>query len=227
MRQLCANGFSKVHLAVGYKADEVAEFVRNCDVEIEINVVQEESPLGTGGARKHAAKSVTDQHFMVLNGDSYNKIDFAEVFSRHIKSGFSVSILTTWVSDASRFGTVELAATGKIESFREKTGIHEEGLINAGVYCFRSDALHQMSSDAFSIEDYFGANVDQIHLQSIMSFGDFSDIGTPEDFKIFNSKTFEDFKDFEPEPPPSKSPTPKNFEDFRDFKDSGEVAPCS
>ena len=67
---------SRVILAVGYKKEIVKKYFGNKYKNIKIAYSEENEPLGTGGAIKHALSLVNDEEVIIMNGDIYTKINY-------------------------------------------------------------------------------------------------------------------------------------------------------
>jgi len=70
---------NKIILALGFRADEIIDFVNKnyADKPIEFSI--EESPLGTGGAIKQALKKADSEFVIALNCDDLTDIDLNEL----------------------------------------------------------------------------------------------------------------------------------------------------
>lgn len=95
----------------------------------------------------------------------------------------SAVIAVKRMRDFDRYGTVDVDAEGALTAFHEKRPC-EEGLINAGVYLLRRDALDDMP-EKFSLEsDYFERVVGAGALRAVECPGGFIDIGVPGDYEL-------------------------------------------
>ena len=84
--------------------------------------------------------------------------------------------------DFDRYGTLDAAADGTIEAFREKAP-RVDGLINGGTYLIRREALGA-EPEVFSLEnDWFARVVTTGALVAVEATGGFIDIGVPEDYE--------------------------------------------
>jgi len=179
LEKLEAEGASKVILAVGYNADYIIDAItKDNPVGIELEFVKEEEPLGTGGALVNAAKSISSDHFLVLNGDSFIDINFLDFFGKSLSC--DVMIAGVVVTDASRYGTILVDEEDNILSLLEK-GVTGEGLINSGVYSLKKDVLQNFKSNPFSFEAEFLA-VFRGSFKVCKVEGYFIDIGIPDDY---------------------------------------------
>ena len=185
---LARHGFRRMILSVGYLKDHVINHFRQYKPlgkkDIEIVFSEEDVPLGTGGAVKRAKDLIRTDHFFVMNGDQIMAPPFEDLYSAHREKDALLSILLGKKSDASVYGKVEVDPAGRILSFREKDGVNEEGLVNAGVYVIKKDAFACMpQEDSFSIEYHFFPSVLTEHCHGFVMDEDFLDIGTPERYK--------------------------------------------
>jgi NDP-sugar pyrophosphorylase family protein len=195
IEQLKAQGVRHVILCVGYLHDLVMSYFGNGEAwGVQIDYSIETSPLGTGGALKHAEHFVNDT-FLVLNGDSFFDIDLQELMRFHQarkkedEDCIGTLALTT-VPDASRYGSVLLNGKGRIVTFTEKSAEREasSGLINAGVYVLEPNILASIPvAEKVSIErtvfPSFMRNGSRLYGYEGQEF--FVDIGTPEGYYRF------------------------------------------
>jgi mannose-1-phosphate guanylyltransferase len=133
----------RIVLAVNYMADAIREHLADAELGVEVVVVEEDEPLGTGGAFKNALPEVTEDTFIGLNGDIICSLDLTEMLAQHRRTK-GIGTIALWeVDDPSRFGVVEMDHTGLIGNFVEKPepGTAPSNLINAGAYILRSDIL--------------------------------------------------------------------------------------
>ncbi len=184
IRQLQVQGVRKIVLCTGYMADEIDGALGDgTDYGISIVYSRESEPMGTGGALKLAESCIDDApDFLVMNGDSLAEADLASLIEVHLRHGALATFGVCQVSDASRYGTVQIDSMSKILSFQEKTGIVASGLINAGVYVFRSDIFETIPKGPSSLErDVFPRVIDQ-GAYAFLVESTFIDIGTPDDY---------------------------------------------
>jgi NDP-sugar pyrophosphorylase family protein len=184
VRQLGVQGIRHLVMSTGYLAEQVEEvFQDGSHFGATIEYSKETVPLGTAGALKLAQRCVQNEsEFLVINGDTFLEIDFNEFILSHRKHGSLATMAVAPVENASRYGTVKLAADGRISGFLEKTGQTAPGVINAGVYVFNNAALALIPQGPVSLErDVFPLLMEQ-GFYAIEQRGMFIDIGTPDDY---------------------------------------------
>lgn len=185
MDQLAAVGFDRAVVADGYRREQIEGFFGPAYRGMAIGYSPEETPLLTGGAVKRALSRCESDWVFVLNGDTWLDVDFAamEAAVAVAPENASAVIAVKRMRDFERYGTVDVDACGALTAFHEKRPC-EEGLINAGVYLLRRDALDGMP-DKFSLEsDYFERVVGDGELLAVECAGGFIDIGVPEDYEL-------------------------------------------
>ena len=185
LEQLEREGFEKVHLALGYRAEEVKKVILDLNLNLDINTINEFTPLGTGGAVKNALEEGCADDVVVLNGDSLNEVNYSKILAEHKQSKADVSILAKSVPNVARYGEIQIGLEGNITEFIEKKGVNKVGKINLGVYVLRRNLFDHHNKNAFSLEQFFSDNVGCLNVRAILSEGSFIDIGTPEDYQKF------------------------------------------
>lgn len=185
MDQLAAAGFDRAVVADGYRREQIEGFFGPAYRGTAIEYSPEETPLLTGGAVKGALSRCESDWVFILNGDTWLDVDFGamEAAAANVPDSVSAVIAVKRVRDFERYGTVDVDAAGSLTAFHEKRPC-EEGLINAGVYLLRRDALINMP-EKFSLEtDYFERVVGDGALRALECSGGFIDIGVPEDYEL-------------------------------------------
>lgn len=185
MDQLAAAGFDRVIVADGYRREQIEDFFGSAYRGMTVEYSPEDTPLFTGGAVKRALGRCQSDWVFVLNGDTWLDADFAAMEAAAADAPDSVSavVAVKRMRDFERYGTVDVDAGGALTAFHEKRPC-EEGLINAGVYLLRGDALDNMP-EKFSLEsDFFERVVGDGALRAAECGGGFIDIGVPEDYEL-------------------------------------------
>jgi mannose-1-phosphate guanylyltransferase len=189
LAKAAAAGVSRVVLATSYRAEMFAGSLGDGSAfGLEIVYVQEDTPLGTGGAIRNAAQALRGGHgrpVLVLNGDVLSGHDLAAQLDLHSKAEAAVTLHLVEVSDPARFGCVPTDADGRVTAFLEKTPQPVTNRINAGCYVFRRDVIDEIPPGVVtSVErETFPALIDAGAV--VMGYLDDSywlDVGTPEAF---------------------------------------------
>ena len=184
MDQLAAAGVEHAVVADGYRRGQIEGFFGTGYRGMDIVYSPEETPLFTGGAVKQALARCEGDWVFVMNGDTWLDVDFAamEAVVEDAPEGVKVAVAVKRMRGFERYGTVDVDAAGAITAFREKRPC-ADGLINAGVYLVRRDALDAMPAKFALERDWFERVVTDGALRACVCEGDFIDIGVPEDYE--------------------------------------------
>ncbi len=174
-------GATEFILCVSHLRDKIISYFGDDFRGIPIKYSVETEPLGTGGAIKQAFQLFDLDEAIVMNGDSFVKMDYADFY--HQNRGHSLALALKFVSNASRFGLVE-TANGLITHFHEKSTENKAGLINAGIYFIRKELWQYAPEQSkFSFEkDILETHIDNLHPPFYRTEDYFIDIGIPESY---------------------------------------------
>lgn len=178
-----------VVLSVGYGAEAIREHVGDGAAwGLAVRYVEEDEPLGTGGALRLATSAIEGNSFLVLNGDSLFDVDVSQVAGVHKTRHATTTIALRYEPNAARFGTVQLDAEGRVTRFAEKDARATAGEVNAGIYiCERSFIELIPATGPSSLEtDVFPSMVGG-QLFGLPLQGYFTDIGLPDAYLAANS----------------------------------------
>lgn len=180
-----------VVLAVSYMKDQLESYFRENQCGRRVVLVNEEEPLGTGGAIRNVRRHLDDT-FFCFNGDIISSLDLNDLLSFHRKHG-GIGTLSLWrVPDPSAFGVVGLDGDRIIE-FQEKpapgTAISDH--INAGVYVFQPELLDHIPSGVVSLERQVFPNILGRGMRGYRFRGYWVDCGTPESYLRAQSELME------------------------------------
>lgn len=181
--QVRGAGAQRVVLALGYQPDAFRTFLAQesspgCTVEASV----ESAPMGTGGALRAALPRLRTRSVLAMNGDSYADADLGALAEEHARAGARVTILLARVGDASRYGRVEVDASGDVVRFVEK-GASGPGLVNAGVYVLDRSVIGEIPEGrAVSLERETLPALAGRGFHARCGEFRFLDIGTPESY---------------------------------------------
>ena len=183
IQDLRLQGLCRFVFCVSHQREQiVSHFQSRNDAEFLFS--EEISPLGTGGAVRHALPLIRSNHFLLLNGDSYCKVNLNDFVTFHKNKKSKASLVVSESRGRNDGGNIDLIADGRINSFQEKTYSSSEKrpLINAGIYLLSRDLpLAWQAKDPFSLEkDVFPDLVSAGHCFGFLVGTEVIDIGTPE-----------------------------------------------
>lgn len=181
--QLARFGIRKVLLLAGYQgALPLDRYHGHRLFGVELSVLIEPEPLGTGGALLFAAGQL-DEKFLLTNGDTFFGTDLLPLIQRAADPQWSATMLLRQIDDASRYGRVELDGNGVIRAFLEKSpDAKGVALVNAGTYAMRRDRiLAAIGKPPCSLENFLFPQLSESGtLSGVIADGYFVDIGIPQ-----------------------------------------------
>ncbi len=183
LASLARKGFDRVILSLGFMGEKISGYFGSQFGGMELVYVQEDSPLGTGGAIRLAMTHCESDHVFVFNGDTFVDLE-ADLVEQVWQKDQRPIIVGREVLDTTRYGRL-LVMDGTVKGFSEK-GMAGPGLINAGCYVFPKGQLDSWPVNTpFSLEtDYLVSAVTQEPVNVFQTAGLFIDIGIPEDFSL-------------------------------------------
>ena len=192
---LRAQGVRRVIFCTGYMSEMVeAHFRAGRQWDMEVAYSRDPVPLGTAGAVRYALNQVRSDRFLVMNGDSYCRVDISRLEKVHAIRGACATLWLVRAKDCRRYGSVVIGEDGVVRAFREKSPKRQAGLINAGIYLLEREVAETIPEGrSVSLEaDLFPRLVGH-GLYAVVGEGSFLDIGTPEAYdrasQFFASET--------------------------------------
>jgi mannose-1-phosphate guanylyltransferase/phosphomannomutase len=108
----------------------------------------EESPLGTAGSVRLAARQL-DETFLVISGDALCDLDLSALIAFHKEREAAVTIGLKSVDNPLEFGIVITDDEGRVERFLEKPSWGQvfSDTINTGIYVLEPEVLRHVPAD--------------------------------------------------------------------------------
>lgn len=192
IRQLVAQGFTHITLAVNHQAELIAAFFGNGSKwGISINYSLEDQPLGTMGPLK-LIKGLPD-NFLVMNGDILTDLHYQDFFETHVKKEVLFSISSHLREEKIDYGVLQ-TNNNILTGFKEKPVNNYE--VSMGIYMLNKKVLDY-------IPDNTAYGFDQLMLNLLSKQKDvfvntytglWLDIGRPDDY-IEAIECFDQLKD--------------------------------
>ena len=137
MEIYAGQGYSDFVLAAGYKLPLIESFAAELPSAWDVEVVDTGADTNTGGRVRRIADRVGEDFFLTY-ADGLGNVDLASLLEYH-RSHEGAATLTT-VPLPSQYGTLELAADGRVHRFKEKPRLPDH-LINAGFFVLEQRAF--------------------------------------------------------------------------------------
>jgi len=188
LEQLEGEGVTDVILSTGHLGEQIESFVDRTTWGPSVECIQEEEPLGTGGALRYVAEEADLDAFVAMNGDTLFSGSVQRLVQAHNRpDDAAASIALVQTDRPDRYGRVRFEeGTGAITGFDEKqSGIEGTVWINAGVYVLEPQMWTSIEAgETVSLErEVFPEWVGEGLYSSRFPDADFLDIGTPEDYR--------------------------------------------
>lgn len=141
LRQLAAQGVSRVFLLVGYLGSMVQDYVgTGARYGLSVTVIQDGPQLlGTAGSIK-AARAVLPPEFFVLYGDSYLRCSYAEI-QRAFVAGARPVLMTVFKNEKQWDTSNVIYADGKVVRYSKKDPSLEMRHIDYGLMVFKREVF--------------------------------------------------------------------------------------
>lgn len=181
--ELMRGGLQRFVLCTGYGSGQIASHYRG-RTDAEFRISAEDQPLGTGGAVLHALPMTRSDPIVIVNGDSFCRVNYAELLESHQRNCALLTIVAVPLAGRDDAGTISTDRDGRIAEFAEKPARDIGGIrhVNAGIYAMQRKALeHSPHRRAFSLErELFPAAAASSRCFVFSASGPLIDIGTPE-----------------------------------------------
>lgn len=185
---LLPGGIDRVLLNTHYLADAVRTYVAGSRWRTSIDLVHEESLLGTAGTALKNRAFFGEQPFLLAHADNLTRFDVAAFIAAHRRRRPAVEItMMTFDTDApASCGIVEQDGAGIVRAFHEKVADPPGTRANAAVYIVDPTVLDFMAGLRRDVIDlstdvlphYLG------RMQTFHNTGYHRDIGTPESLRL-------------------------------------------
>lgn len=176
-------GIEHVILAVGYKYEVIQSYFGNRYKSLLLDYAIEKEPLGTGGAVGLALNQLSDDAFMMMNGDTLFDVDLKKLSQFHSDMNADLTMSLKPIENQDRYGLVSIDEQSRVIDFSEKK-YFEKGLINGGVYATSKKYIDSLClPQKYSWEkDVLEAQTKKSMVYGFLSDNYFIDIGIPEDY---------------------------------------------
>ena len=164
-------GFDRVVLSVGYKAEEIQSFVEQQSYPLAVEFLKEENQLGTGGALLNFFNQYQMNEVCVVNGDTFWTKDFPSDF--HKKHLNLAICLTKTLAHNDRYGDMVVKAgqlsikRGSVNAPIRASNIYigvarvsSNISFNNLEYPFSLETLFQQQKGGVGLVDYDGGMID-------------------------------------------------------------------
>jgi mannose-1-phosphate guanylyltransferase / phosphomannomutase len=146
---LRSHGLTDVIVTVAFLPQAIRSYFGDGEsLGMQIGYSVEESPLGTAGSVKLAARQL-DETFLVISGDALCDLDVSALIAFHREREAAVTIGLKAVDNPLEFGIVVTDDEGRVERFLEKPSWGQvfSDTINTGIYVLEPEVLRHVPTD--------------------------------------------------------------------------------
>jgi len=177
-------GFRRFILCLGYMGNIIKRHYQKRDDSLEILFSQENIPLGTAGAIKHAETVINSDPFVVMNGDSLCHFGLDKFVDFYIIKKALFALVLARAKPGKDYGVVSLGNNKQIIQFNEKMKAKSNDLINAGIYLFEKSILSMIPANKnLSLEHDLFPQIINNRFYGYVVEEELLDIGTPERYE--------------------------------------------
>lgn len=144
LRRFAAHGFHRFSIAVHYRAEDIIDHFGNGGLmDVEIDYLHEEEPMGTAGALRLLPER-PQETLIVMNGDILTTVSFPQLLDFHREHGAAGTMCVRDYDLQVPYGVVEVEGS-------RFTGITEKPIqryfVNAGIYALEPAALDLLPAE--------------------------------------------------------------------------------
>lgn len=137
-------GFTNFYISVHYLKDNVKAYFKDGKrLNVKINYIEEDTPLGTIGSLGKI-KYKNQEPIIVVNGDALTNLDFQQFLEFHKKNEAFATIAVKEVKSSNPYGVVDVKGI-KLNHFKEKPV--KKMYINTGIYIFSKSSINIIKKD--------------------------------------------------------------------------------
>ncbi len=130
--------------------EKFEEFIRKFNLDKNVNIIIQETPLGVAHAVKTANKFIKNEDFLLYLGDNLIQ-DELEIF----KNNFQIDspdalLLLKEIDNPKMFGVAELNSNNQLIGIEEKPNKPKSNLAVTGIYFFKNKILKEINKISFS-----------------------------------------------------------------------------
>ena len=173
-------GIRNQNITVNYLGNQIRDFCNNYNKQINFNIVEEETFMGTAGALS-LINNFKNDTILLTNSDILTDIDYEDLYISFINSNSDFTVVSTAYDITLPYAILEVDEK-KVLDFKEKPTYTYYA--NAGIYLMKKDVLEMIpKNEHFNATDLMNAvlnNNMKLNHYHIRSY--WLDIGKHEDF---------------------------------------------
>ena len=174
----------EIFISVGYQKEIIKDYFGDSFKGFKINYVEEDEPLGTGGAIVKGLEMISKPYAIVINGDTLTNINYKSIEEIHKKDGNSL-ISVKQIANPDRYDLINFDDSSKKVINISKSSLNGKSFINTGTYLIKKNNLMEFKNgNYYSMErDILPYLIKINDLYVFQNNHKFIDIGVPLDYE--------------------------------------------
>ena len=137
-------GINRMIMIVNHKKNMIKSYFAEANRPYDIEFVDEDKPLGTGGGLA-LIRGMVDETFILTNCDILVEEDFSKIYAHHKNEGNAITMICSLRNFQIAYGIVEFGEHGNITNMQEKP--EYSFFTNTGVYIVEPEVLNYIHDD--------------------------------------------------------------------------------
>ncbi len=137
-------GCRTFHMLVNYKKGMIKSYFAETEKDYEVDFIEEEAPLGTGGGLS-LLKGKINETFFLSNCDILVDADYGDIYRAHREQGNLVTMVCALKNIMIPYGVVELDEAGDMAGITEKPEM--SFLTNTGLYVVEPRVVQELADN--------------------------------------------------------------------------------
>lgn len=137
-------GCDQFHLVVNHKKNMIKAYFNEIDKNYEVNYVDEDQPLGTGGGLS-LLKGKIDSTFILTNCDILIEEDYERIYDYHKKENNIITMVCSLKNVRIPYGVIEIGENGEITKMKEKPEF--SFFTNTGMYVVEPEVIAELEDN--------------------------------------------------------------------------------
>lgn len=139
-------GCKNFYLTVNYKKNMIKAYFDELEKNYDINYIEEEKFLGTGGSL-YLLKNKINETFFLSNCDILVEADYFDILKYHKQSGNIITMVTSLKYYQIPYGVIKLNDNGEVVRTEEKPEF--DYLVNTGFYILEPECINDIPENQF------------------------------------------------------------------------------
>ncbi len=181
LEKVSALPINRIGINLYHKKEEIKDWIEKSAFRKDIDIFQEDSILGTGGAFKNAEAFLKEGAFLVHNSDIISDIELASIIDIHLSSG---NIATLAVRNHPEINNVMVGRNGSVSGIGKSGSTVAKRVTFTGIAVYSPEFLKYLPEGKSSVVDgWLKAISSGLEIGTVDVSGSYwRDIGTPESY---------------------------------------------